>query len=75
VNIAIIGCAAVAARMHLRKYAESTEAQIVGCVDVVEERARHPADLAGGAEVFIDCHEQTIRLPLGGVPTANESTG
>lgn len=54
VGIAIIGCGAVAEKMHLREYAHVKEAEIVACVDIVEEKAQHLAELAGGAGVFTD---------------------
>jgi len=57
VSIALIGCGAVAERMHLPEYAQSQDAQIVACVDVVEEKAQHLAELAGGAEVYTDYHD------------------
>jgi len=57
VRIAIIGCGAVAEKMHLPEYAQSKEAQIVACVDIVEENAQHLAELVGGAEVYTDYHD------------------
>lgn len=54
IGIAVIGCGAVAEKMHLPEYAQSREAQIVACVDIVEEKAQHLAELAGGAEVYTD---------------------
>lgn len=57
VTIAIIGCGAVAEKMHLPEYAQSEEARIVACVDIVEEKAQHLAELVGGAQVYTDYHD------------------
>lgn len=57
IKIAIIGCGAVAEKMHLPEYAQSKEAQIVACVDIVEEKAQHLAELVGDAEVYTDYHD------------------
>ena len=54
IGIAIIGCGAVAEKMHLPEYAQSREAQIVACVDIVEEKAQHLAELVDGARVYTD---------------------
>jgi len=54
IGIAIIGCGAVAEKMHLREYAQVEGAGVVACVDIVEEKAQHLAELAGGADVFTD---------------------
>ncbi len=57
VNIAILGCGAVAEKMHLPEYAQSKEAQIIACVDIVEGKAQHLAELVGGAQVYTDYHD------------------
>jgi len=54
IGIALIGCGAVAEKMHLPEYAQCKEAQMVACVDIVKEKAEHLAEVVGGAQVFTD---------------------
>ncbi|MEA3346214.1 MAG: Gfo/Idh/MocA family oxidoreductase [Chloroflexota bacterium] len=54
VKIAIIGCGAVAEKIHLPEYARSEEAEIIACVDIVREKAQRLAERVGGAQVYTD---------------------
>jgi UDP-N-acetylglucosamine 3-dehydrogenase len=61
VKIAIIGCGAVAEKMHWPEYTRSQDAEIVACVDIIEEKAQHLAELVGGAEAYSDYHDVLVR--------------
>lgn len=68
VRIGIIGCGAIAERLHVPEYAASPDAEIVAFCDVLKGRAQAVASkFAPGAQVFTDYRELLKKADVEGV--------
>lgn len=66
VGIGVIGCGVIA-RSHIRRYLNNPNARIVAVCDIVEEKAKGAAELAGAETWYTDYNEMLQRDDIQGV--------
>lgn len=67
VGIGVIGCGVIGVNGHIKRYLNNPNAKIVATCDVVEERAKEAAKLAGAEAWYTDYNEMLARDDIVGV--------
>lgn len=67
VGIGVIGCGVIGKGGHIRRYLNNSNAKVVAVCDIIEERAKEAAELAGADAWYLDYNDLLARDDIQGV--------